>query len=76
MLIDCDACAVRGVACGDCVVTVLLAPPSTGVEWDEDERRALAALADAGLIPRLRLAPGGRPTGPEPPRPLPRRRAG
>jgi len=24
MLIDCDACGVRGPACGDCVVTVLL----------------------------------------------------
>ena len=24
MMIDCDACAVRGPACGDCVVTVLL----------------------------------------------------
>ncbi len=24
MIIDCDDCAVRGPACGDCVVTVLL----------------------------------------------------
>jgi hypothetical protein len=29
MMIDCDTCAVRGPACDDCVVTVLLgAPPS------------------------------------------------
>jgi hypothetical protein len=28
MLIDCDACAARGPACGDCVVTVLLGAPS------------------------------------------------
>jgi hypothetical protein len=27
MMIDCDACAVRGPACGDCVVTVLLGAP-------------------------------------------------
>ena len=54
MLIDCDSCAVRGDACGDCVMSVLLAPPPV-VEWDEDERRALAPLADAGLLPRLRL---------------------
>lgn len=27
MMIDCDACAVRGPACGDCVVTVLLGTP-------------------------------------------------
>ncbi|MBX6388104.1 MAG: hypothetical protein IRZ08_03725 [Frankia sp.] len=54
MLIDCDACSARGDACADCVVSVLLAPPQV-VEWDEEERRALAVLADAGLIPRLRL---------------------
>ena len=29
MLIDCDACAVRGPACGDCVVSVLLSGPAT-----------------------------------------------
>jgi len=54
MLIDCDSCAVRGDACSDCVMSVLVAPPPV-VEWDEDERRALALLADAGLLPRLRL---------------------
>jgi hypothetical protein len=36
------------------VLSVLLAPPPV-VEWDADERRALALLADAGLLPRLRL---------------------
>lgn len=54
MLIDCDSCAMRGDACADCVLTVLLAPPPV-LEWDEEERRALALLADAGLLPRLRL---------------------
>jgi hypothetical protein len=54
MMIDCDTCAVRGDACSDCVMSVLLAPPPV-VEWDEDERRALALLADAGLLPRLRV---------------------
>ncbi|WP_232794391.1 MULTISPECIES: hypothetical protein [Pseudofrankia] len=44
----------RGNACGDCVLSVLVTPPPV-VEWDEDERRALALLADAGLLPRLRL---------------------
>ena len=33
MIIDCDSCVVRGLACGDCVVSVLLgAPPN--VELD------------------------------------------
>jgi hypothetical protein len=27
MVIDCDRCAVRGLACGDCVVGVLLGMP-------------------------------------------------
>ena len=55
MLIDCDGCAVRGLACSDCVVTVLLGAPPDGVRLDETERRALAALADGGLVPPLRL---------------------
>jgi hypothetical protein len=27
MIIDCDTCVVRDVACGDCVISVLLANP-------------------------------------------------
>ncbi|KZB85821.1 hypothetical protein [Amycolatopsis regifaucium] len=54
LVIDCDRCAVRGDACHDCVVSVLLgAPPS--LEWDADERKAVDALAEAGMIPRLRM---------------------
>ena len=54
MIIDCDDCAVRGAACKDCVVSVLLGVPDT---LQEDERAALEALAEAGLAPRLRLVP-------------------
>ena len=59
MLIDCDTCAVRGPACGDCVVTVLLgAPPAgVGVELDGAEQAAIAVLAGSGLVPPLRLVP-------------------
>lgn len=57
MIIDCGVCAVRGDACGDCVVTAVLARPRSGVEWDGEERAALAALADGGLLPHLRLMP-------------------
>ena len=59
MLIDCDDCAMRDLACGDCVVTVLLGAPAGGAEVDEGERRALEVLADSGLVPRLRLVPLG-----------------
>ncbi|CAN5252370.1 hypothetical protein BH24ACT10_BH24ACT10_07810 [soil metagenome] len=67
MLIDCDGCAVRDLACGDCVVTVLLGAPPGGVEVDDSERRALDVLADSGLVPRLRLVPLGMPRSSVPP---------
>lgn len=52
--IDCDSCAVRGAACQDCVVTVLLGPPPE-LAFDDDDQRALATLADSGLVPPLRM---------------------
>jgi hypothetical protein len=55
MLIDCDSCQVRGPACGECVVSVLLGAPPGGVEIDDNERTALDALAGGGLVPPLRL---------------------
>lgn len=55
MLIDCDSCAVRGLACGDCVVTVLLGTSPAGVELDDAEQAAISVLADQGLVPPLRL---------------------
>ncbi|MGE3287986.1 MAG: hypothetical protein AB7J32_18075 [Pseudonocardia sp.] len=69
MIIDCESCDVRPVACGDCVVGVLLGVPGTEgapvVQLDVSERRALDVLADQGLVPRLRLvAPqAGGPAG-------------
>ncbi|MGJ9423739.1 hypothetical protein [Aeromicrobium sp. CF3.5] len=54
--VDCDSCVVRGPsACGDCVVTVLLGAPPAGVHIDVDERAALDVLAQAGVVPPLRL---------------------
>ncbi len=87
MLVDCGTCAVRDVACGDCVLTVLWGLPDERVDgWgpadeagpavsagaavalvpvrlDDDDRRALRALADAGLAPRLRHVADGRQAG-------------
>lgn len=52
--IDCGTCVVRGPACGDCVVTVLLgAPPE--LRFDDDQQRALDVLAGSGLVPPLRM---------------------
>ena len=58
VLIDCDACVMRGPGCRDCVVSVLLGLPpeqSGSLVIDDEERAALAALAESGLVPPLRL---------------------
>ena len=57
MLVDCDTCQVRGPACSDCVVTVLLGMPAAPapVRLEEGERSALEVLASSGLVPPLRL---------------------
>ncbi|MGH4026091.1 MAG: hypothetical protein ACRDRV_16060 [Pseudonocardiaceae bacterium] len=55
MIVDCDRCEVRGDACGECVITVLLGAPPEGLELDGADRRALDTLAAAGMVPRLQL---------------------
>lgn len=68
MLIDCNSCVARDLACDDCVVTVLLATPppairpaygpgdpSDRLDLDEADRVAIEHLASAGLVPPLRL---------------------
>lgn len=55
VVIDCDRCSLRGIGCGDCVVTVLLGGPPYGVELDDAERDALEVLSGAGLVPPLRM---------------------
>lgn len=64
MIVDCDRCAVRGDACQDCVISVLLgAPPN--VEFDTGEQRAIDTLASAGIVPKLRLVPVDGPADPD-----------
>lgn len=64
MHIDCEVCvAAHTDACDDCVVTYLLGQGSN-FELDDSEVEALEALAEEGLVPRLRLQivpPPGRP---------------
>jgi len=55
VLIDCDSCEVRGPACGDCIVTVLLGAAPDGVELDPAEQAAIQVLARTGLVPPLRM---------------------
>ncbi|ORI13355.1 hypothetical protein BJI47_22075 [Rhodococcus sp. 1168] len=68
MIVDCDDCKVRDIACGDCVVTVLLGAPGaegpvdvgvavqgSKIDIDQEELGAIGVLAEVGLVPRLRL---------------------
>jgi hypothetical protein len=67
MLIDCERCVMRDVACADCVVTALLRLPGhhgqaapvgqlgRPAEIGEAEQRALRVLADAKLVSPLRM---------------------
>lgn len=56
MRIDCDECAMQHtVICNDCVVSFLLKDADGPVEIDRAEAGALSAMADVGLVPRLRL---------------------
>jgi hypothetical protein len=59
-MIDCGRCRNRGTGCADCVVSALQ-PPGAASFLGEAEVRALAVLAEAGLVPPLRLKlPGSR----------------
>jgi hypothetical protein len=67
MVIDCGRCAKRGTACTDCVITVIERqnsdrfPGRESVDLDATEMRALRVLAEAEMLPPLRLSlPGGR----------------
>jgi hypothetical protein len=56
LVIDCAECVLEGTdACADCVVTWLVErEPGEAVVVDVAEVRALRALQDGGLVPRLR----------------------
>ena len=58
ILVDCDACPVRDLQCGDCVVTFLLSDQAPSTWLDPAEQLALGVLADSGLVPPLRLVAG------------------
>ncbi len=69
MIIDCDFCTMRDIACGDCVVTVLLGMPGSARDgFDDEEEAALDVLAQSGLVPPLRLELVERTGGEQPAR--------
>jgi hypothetical protein len=58
MTIECGRCEMRGIGCRDCAVAVIESQNVTGCLTHE-QLRALRVLADAGLVPPLRLPSAG-----------------
>lgn len=55
MIIDCDTCMVAETdACSDCIVTALCAPGAV-LELGSDERAAIDAMSEIGLVSPIRL---------------------
>jgi len=54
--IDCDECVMHETdACDDCVVSFIVGrDPGDAIVVDVAEQRALKALGERGLVPRLR----------------------
>lgn len=63
MIIDCSTCAMRDLACADCVVSHFLqmSPGESVREVAAQEARALRVLHGSGLVPPLRME--AAPTG-------------
>jgi hypothetical protein len=60
MIIDCDSCVMRQIACGDCVVSVLLdikPAPGKNAELSNADKAAINNLSFVGLVPPLRFVP-------------------
>ena len=55
-VIDCATCLASGEDCGDCVMS-FMAEPDFGrpIRFSQEEKQALEVMADAGLVPALRL---------------------
>jgi hypothetical protein len=63
MIIDCDSCVMRDIACGDCVVSVLLQiTPATDkkAELSNSHEAAINNLALVGLVPPIRFTPASK----------------
>jgi hypothetical protein len=63
MTIECGRCEMRGMGCRDCASTVTETRNVTGC-LSPEELRALGVLADAGMVPPLRLTIAGHKARP------------
>ena len=61
MIINCQTCIMREIACGDCVISVLLEIkplPGKNAELTKGDEAAINLLSNAGLVPPLRFKAG------------------
>ena len=64
MIIDCQTCVMREIACGQCVISVLLEVkplPGKNAEFTKGDEAAINLLSNAGLVPPLRFKAGNKP---------------
>lgn len=64
MIINCQTCVMREIACGDCVISVLLEVkplPGKNAEFTKGDEVAINLLSNAGLVPPLRFKAGNKP---------------
>jgi len=52
MIINCDTCIMRDIACQDCVVTSLLAPRE---DVSEKTVEVIGLLSSRGIVPPMRF---------------------
>jgi hypothetical protein len=54
MIIDCDSCSLRDLACKDCVVTFFLNKAEDSLDLSNQTTDALELLSSRGIVPPLR----------------------
>ena len=55
MIIDCDSCSLRDLACKDCVVSFFLNKSEDCVDLSNQTADALVLLSSRGIVPPLRF---------------------
>jgi hypothetical protein len=55
MIIDCDSCSLRDLACKDCVVTFFLNKAEDSLDLSNQTTDALELLSSRGIVPPLRF---------------------
>lgn len=54
MIIDCDSCSLRDLACKDCVVTFFLNKAEDSLDLSNQTTEAIQLLSSRGIVPPLR----------------------